>query len=282
LPSLSSFLSILFYKTPFFFSPPHTTSMAFAKCLVLLAAFAAVANGLATPHVVRHPAHHRAIAARVAAPAPIDIPGQQIRKRANTQRCRQRSSSAPVPVSTSPASSAPAVNAAPIPTTSKAAQPAPTTKKTTAQAPTTAAPAPAPAPTTHAPAPAPTTSKAASTSNNSNLPSFMVGTQTGQGTFYATGLGACGITNTDTDHIAAVSHLLFDNFPGYNGVNPNDNPLCGKTVTATYQGKSVVVSLTDRCTGCALTDLDFSPSAFDILADPSVGRISGMTWVWND
>ncbi|KJA29161.1 hypothetical protein HYPSUDRAFT_127841 [Hypholoma sublateritium FD-334 SS-4] len=176
--------------------------MAFAKCLVLLAAFAAAAHGLATPHVVRHAAHHHAIAARVAAPAPIAIPGQRVRKRANTQRCRQRS--------------------------------------------------------------------------------FLVGTQTGQGTFYATGLGACGITNTDTDHIAAVSHLLFDVFPGYNGVNPNSNPLCGKTVTATYQGKSVVVALTDRCTGCALTDLDFSPSAFDILADPSVGRISGMTWVWND
>jgi hypothetical protein len=27
------------------------------------------------------------------------------------------------------------------------------------------------------------------------------------------GLGACGITNKDTDYIAAASHLLFDNFP---------------------------------------------------------------------
>jgi hypothetical protein len=110
----------------------------------------------------------------------------------------------------------------------------------------------------------------------------MVGTQTGQGTFYATGLGACGITNKDTDYIAAVSHLLFDNFPGYNGVNPNNNPMCGRTVTATYQGKSVTVALTDRCTACAITDLDFSPSAFNQIANPAVGRISGMTWVWNN
>jgi len=109
----------------------------------------------------------------------------------------------------------------------------------------------------------------------------MVGTQTGQGTFYATGLGACGIVNTDADHIAAVSHLLFDNFPGYDGANPNNNPMCGRKVTAHYQGKTVTVALTDRCTGCALTDLDFSPSAFNTLADPSVGRISGMTWTWN-
>lgn len=47
------------------------------------------------------------------------------------------------------------------------------------------------------------------------------------------------------------------------------------------QGKSVEVTVTDRCTGCAETDLDFSPSAFDQLADETVGRISGMTWVWS-
>lgn len=267
--------------------------MAFAKCFLVLTAVAAVANALATPGAVRHGgAHHRALAARVAAPAPVAIPGQVIRKRANSKRCRQRSSAVPVPSSTSPAVSSPAPeNAAPIPTlaSSSAAPPPPvsssppapeTTKKASS---TRVATTPAPAPTTSTPAPAPSTSKAPSNSGgSSNLPSFLVGTQTGQGTFYATGLGACGITNTDSDHIAAVSHLLFDNFPGYNGVNPNSNPMCGRSVTATYQGKSVVVKLTDRCTGCALTDLDFSPSAFNILADPSIGRISGMTWVWND
>jgi hypothetical protein len=108
----------------------------------------------------------------------------------------------------------------------------------------------------------------------------MTGTQTGQGTFYATGLGACGITNKDTDFIAAVSHLLFDNFPGYEAGDPNSNPVCNRKISATYQGKSVTVTVTDRCTGCAETDLDFSPSAFDTIADPSVGRISGMQWVW--
>jgi hypothetical protein len=109
----------------------------------------------------------------------------------------------------------------------------------------------------------------------------MEGTQTGQGTYYATGLGACGITNNDNQHIAAVSELLFDTYPGYDGANPNQNPLCGKTVTASYQGKSVQVTLTDRCTGCKITDLDFSPSAFNEIADPAVGRISDMTWVWD-
>ncbi|PAV22449.1 plant expansin [Pyrrhoderma noxium] len=111
--------------------------------------------------------------------------------------------------------------------------------------------------------------------------SYLSGTQTGEGTYYSTGLGACGITNSDSDYIAAVSYLLFDTYPGYDGTNSNDNPLCGKSVTATYGGKSVTVQITDRCTGCALTDLDFSPSAFTQLADESVGRITGMTWVWS-
>ncbi|KAF8912737.1 RlpA-like double-psi beta-barrel-protein domain-containing protein-containing protein [Gymnopilus junonius] len=146
-------------------------------------------------------------------------------------------------------------------------------------------PPPRPSPLPMPSAPPPATTKAASGGNSgassSNLPSFLVGPQTGEGTFYATGLGACGITNTDTDHIAAVSHLLFDQFPG-SGVNPNLNPVCGKKITATYQGKSVTITVTDRCTGCALTDLDFSPSAFDQLASESVGRLFGMTWVWDD
>jgi len=105
----------------------------------------------------------------------------------------------------------------------------------------------------------------------------MVGTQSGQGTFYATGLGACGITNNDGQDIAAVSHLLFDTFPGYNGANPNNNPLCGRKARAHRGDKSVVVELTDRCEGCALLDLDFSPHAYNQLADPALGRVQ-ITW----
>ncbi|KAF9481356.1 hypothetical protein BDN70DRAFT_803471 [Pholiota conissans] len=261
--------------------------MSFASSLLLLLLAALAANALATPQPIHHAAHHRALAARVAAPAPLHVPSAPLRKRQNSKRCKQRTSSSPPAASSTRASSSPAVvNVAPTPkltTTTKAAEPTPTPKTTTRAEPaTTRPPTTTHTTSTKAPAPAPTTKKPASSNGGSNLPSFMVGTQTGQGTFYATGLGACGITNKDTDHIAAVSHLLFDNFPGYNGVNPNNNPLCGRTVTATYQGKSVTVSLTDRCTGCAVTDLDFSPTAFNELADFAVGRISGMTWVWND
>jgi hypothetical protein len=108
----------------------------------------------------------------------------------------------------------------------------------------------------------------------------LAGTQSGQGTFYETGLGACGITNTDSDFICAVSEVLFDNYPGYDGVNPNTNPVCNKQITAFYQGKSVTVTVTDRCTACDETSLDFSPSAFSQLADQSLGRID-ITWNWS-
>ncbi|KAI0343376.1 plant expansin, partial [Trametopsis cervina] len=97
-------------------------------------------------------------------------------------------------------------------------------------------------------------------------------------TFYETGLGACGKTNHDSDLIAAVSHTLFDEYPGYNGANPNHNPICGKKIKATYKGKSVTVKVVDRCVGCATWDLDFSPSAFTKLASKSVGRLSGVKW----
>ena len=106
----------------------------------------------------------------------------------------------------------------PTPSPTKEAEPPVTTKK----------PSPTPSPTKEAEPPV--TTKKPSPPPSSNLPSFMVGTQKGEGTFYSSmslsslfcyscsfvptaGLGACGVTNKDTDHIAAVSYLLFDAYP---------------------------------------------------------------------
>jgi hypothetical protein len=47
-------------------------------------------------------------------------------------------------------------------------------------------------------------------------------------------------------------------------------------------GKSINVTATDRCEGCDVTNLDFSPAAFKELADESVGRIKNITWIWSD
>ncbi|KAI0698238.1 plant expansin [Cytidiella melzeri] len=104
------------------------------------------------------------------------------------------------------------------------------------------------------------------------------GTHTGQGTFYEVGLGACGKNDEDGELVVAVSHTLFDEYPGHNAENPNANPVCGKKIKATYKNKSVTTKVVDRCTGCAPYDLDFSPAAFKKLASESVGRLSGLKW----
>ncbi|KAN0125160.1 allergen Asp f 7 [Russula decolorans] len=111
-------------------------------------------------------------------------------------------------------------------------------------------------------------------------PDFLCGTNVGQGTYYGTGLGACGITSNDKQLIAAVSWSLFDYYPGYIAGNPNKNPVCGRKIRANYNGSSVEVKVVDRCPDCAETSLDLSPAAFSLLASQSVGRIHNMTWTW--
>ncbi|KAF7340468.1 Plant expansin [Mycena venus] len=103
----------------------------------------------------------------------------------------------------------------------------------------------------------------------------------GDGTFYIPGLGACGKTNNGHDLIVAVGHGIFDSYPGANKLNPNKNPICGKKLRATYGQKSVVVTVKDRCTGCAgAGDLDFTEAGFAKLASLNQGRIHGVQWEW--
>ncbi|KAF8242948.1 hypothetical protein K440DRAFT_615091 [Wilcoxina mikolae CBS 423.85] len=103
-------------------------------------------------------------------------------------------------------------------------------------------------------------------------------TYTGDGTYYAPGLGACGITSTDKDMIVAIAWQLFDS---KGGPNPNLNPFCGRKIRAKRIGKStgVEVTVVDRCTGCKPQDLDFSPGAFKGIAEEWEGRV-GIEWAW--
>ena len=48
--------------------------------------------------------------------------------------------------------------------------------------------------------------------------------------------------------------------------NPNENPVCGKSITITSGGKSVQATITDRCPGCAQGGLDLTPSLFEQFA----------------
>ncbi|KAG2118444.1 RlpA-like double-psi beta-barrel-protein domain-containing protein-containing protein [Suillus clintonianus] len=255
------------------------------KCIALFSLVLS-ATALTSPHISNNVFNHRRGVAHVAvqaATSPVDVPPTP-RKRSLNKRCVPKPSgnstvsSTSTSTSTSVAATSAPVNVAPspvIPTTSPTSSHSSSTSTSVYQAPTTSpTPTPTPTPTTTS-APATTSTSSSGSSNG-----FLSGTQSGQGTFYATGLGACGITNNDSQYIAAVSHLLFDAYPGYDGVNPNTNPVCNKQVTAHYGGKSVQVTITDRCTGCALQDLDFSPSAFTQLADESLGRID-ITWAWS-
>lgn len=252
-----------------------------AKVFVLFA-LAAFTSALTSPHISHNIHQHRALALQKPTPEPSHPVSAVRRKRSLNKRCAAQPSTngtgaaTTAAASTTPAAVTPSavpVNVAPNPDTSSS--PSPTSAVQDNNIPT---PTPTPTPTPSATSAAAAATSA--TSGSSSYPSYMVGTQSGQGTYYETGLGACGITNSDTDLIAAVSWELFDSYPGYDGVNPNTNPVCGKQVTASYQGKTTTVTITDRCTGCSLTDLDFSPSAFTDLANESLGRI-GITWVWS-
>jgi len=155
------------------------------------------------------------------------------------------------------------------PTTSSTEAAAATTSTSEAAAATTSTTQVAAAPSTTSTTQAAAASTAASSGSGS-------GTFSGQGTYYDTGLGSCGITSASTDYIVAISHLLYDSSAT---ANPNENPYCGKKIRAFRNGASVDVTVVDRCTGCALDDLDFSESAFLQLASIGEGRVD-ITWEW--
>ncbi|KAK0710461.1 RlpA-like double-psi beta-barrel-protein domain-containing protein-containing protein, partial [Apiosordaria backusii] len=85
------------------------------------------------------------------------------------------------------------------------------------------------------------------------------------------GLGACGQLHQDSELVAAISYAVFD--PQTPGGNPNNNPLCGRRIRASFESKSVEVTVVDRCPGCSAGSLDLSPAAFQKLADLGRGRI---------
>jgi hypothetical protein len=107
---------------------------------------------------------------------------------------------------------------------------------------------------------------------------------TGDLTYYAPGLGACGVTSSDNQHIVAVSHTVFDAVQ--KGKDPNSNPLCGKQIrarhtTTTGHSRTVDLTVVDRCVGCKPNDLDITQPTFNYLAPDGNGR-TNVTWAWMD
>jgi heme exporter protein D len=313
-----SLLAVFSFFKSLSFSLPSLTSLSFSssfhmssftKFFVLLSLALSVAT-LATPS--GHDVHrHRSIAAQVAAPVarrPFAAQGSvRVRKRkANGKRCVRKAFSDRKAVA--------------VPATTHIGG-------ITSSSPTVAAHTMEGV--NHHPTQTP---PAQSQDNGSGGPSFMHGTQTGQGLYdlELSGVSADQIF-PDVRHIFCPRHgglwhhqrrfrsyrgslsltvrlisvrskhdirsfALTSISSGYDGSNPNTNPLCNKKIVASCkprtpsqcliiellsdQGKSTTVTVTDRCQACATTDLDFSPAAFDDLANPALGRID-ITWSWS-
>jgi len=75
--------------------------------------------------------------------------------------------------------------------------------------------------------------------------------------------------------IVAVSPDLFD--PQSPGGNPNRNSLCGRRAKVRFEGKTIAVTIADRCAACSRYDIDLSPAAFSRIAQPARGIVVG-TW----
>lgn len=114
-------------------------------------------------------------------------------------------------------------------------------------------------------------SSASSSESSSTTTSY-----TGRGTWYEVGGDACGTSSTDSDLVCAISQTLYDSDVGSDEVSS----YCGKYITASYNGKSVKVKVVDSCESCTSEDLDFSPTAFEELADLDVGELE-ITWHWD-
>lgn len=112
---------------------------------------------------------------------------------------------------------------------------------------------------------------------NLPLPSSHGGPYNGDLTYYDPALGACGFTNSGSDAIVAVSHVIFDAVSV--GSDPNANPLCGKKIRAKREEKSIDLTVVDRCAGCKATDIDVTRSVFADLASIDDGRVP-VSWSW--
>lgn len=175
--------------------------MIFRNTLVALA-LALSASALTTSHVARSVHQHRGLAARLPHPDPVAQPEfVQVtppKKRSNSGRCKTRSSSSAVVSSTAVSSAvnstsvaatstvatstAAPVNVAPPPPTfsSSSSTEAPKTTSSSEPPKTTSTPPPPPKTTSEA-APPKTTSASSSSGSSGDEPSFLDGTQHGDG-----------------------------------------------------------------------------------------------------
>jgi expansin (peptidoglycan-binding protein) len=86
------------------------------------------------------------------------------------------------------------------------------------------------------------------------------------------GYGACGTQlNAATEMLVAAPAALWTT------PNPNNDPLCRKSIRVTHNGRTTTVPIKDKCPSCPSNKIDLSQPAFASLADTSLGIIN-VTW----
>lgn len=90
----------------------------------------------------------------------------------------------------------------------------------------------------------------------------------GQATYYAVGLGACGSYNVPSDYIVALNSAQYGN-----------GQYCGKSLVISYGGNTATATVMDECPGCSWGSLDLSQGLFEHFADTSMG-VFPITWNW--
>jgi hypothetical protein len=125
------------------------------------------------------------------------------------------------------------------------------------------------------PAPAPTPTQepdGGSGGSGSGGPSY-----SGDITYYAVGLGACGFDDSGkdrTDNIVAVSSQLM-------GAQSNGNPFCNKSITIKANGKTIQAVVRDKCPSCAVGDIDGTEKMFlELFGSLDAGR-QPIEWWFN-
>lgn len=103
----------------------------------------------------------------------------------------------------------------------------------------------------------------------SAAPAEKRGGRQGRGTWYDTGLGACGWNNVNSDAVIALSPSVYAG-----GAH------CGKTVTVTNvkTGAKATGTVADECPGCGVNDIDMTPGLFQQLGSLDEGVL---TVSWN-
>ncbi|CCM05816.1 uncharacterized protein FIBRA_08050 [Fibroporia radiculosa] len=112
-------------------------------------------------------------------------------------------------------------------------------------------------------------------------------THEGWATWYDTGLGACGYTDSNSDPVVAISHLIYGSGGNCNQASSQDcvyelkfadGCIISQWMEITYNGITQYGKTRDECEACGEYDIDLSPSLFEGFAALSVGQLEDVEW----